>query len=63
MRLVFRGLSIVFVQAFFLAIIVSAQLGNSGSIEGIVKDPGGRSRRRAGPFSVSIALLNSTRYS
>ena len=41
MRLVFRGLSILFVQAFFLAIIVSAQLGNSGSIEGIVKDPSG----------------------
>jgi len=41
MRLIFRGLSILFVQAFFLAIIVSAQLGNSGSIEGIVKDPSG----------------------
>jgi hypothetical protein len=41
MRLVFRGLSILFTQMAMLAIITSAQLGNSGSIEGVVKDPSG----------------------
>jgi len=41
MRLVVRGLSILFTQMTLLVIIASAQLGNSGSIEGVVKDPSG----------------------
>ncbi len=41
MRLAVRGLSIFFMQMALLVIIASAQLGNSGSIEGVVKDPSG----------------------
>jgi hypothetical protein len=41
MRFAIRGLSILFTQMALLAIIASAQLGNSGSIEGVVKDPSG----------------------
>jgi hypothetical protein len=41
MRFVVRGLIILFTQMALLAIIASAQLGNSGSIEGVVKDPSG----------------------
>jgi len=41
MRLVVRSLAILFWQLALLVIIASAQLGNSGSIEGTVKDPSG----------------------
>ena len=41
MRLAVRGLSIFFMQLALLVIVASAQLGNSGSIEGVVKDPSG----------------------
>ncbi|HET7108011.1 MAG TPA: TonB-dependent receptor [Candidatus Acidoferrum sp.] len=41
MRLGFRGPFILLVQAFVLVFITYAQLGNSGSIEGVVKDPSG----------------------
>jgi hypothetical protein len=41
MRLAVRGLSIFFMQMALLVIVTSAQLGNSGSIEGVVKDPSG----------------------
>jgi hypothetical protein len=41
MRLAVRGLSILFTQMALLVIIASAQLGNSGSIDGVVKDPSG----------------------
>jgi len=41
MRLVVRGLSLFFTQMALLVMIASAQLGNSGSIEGTVKDPSG----------------------
>ena len=41
MRLVFRGLFILLAQAILLVFTASAQLGNSGSIEGTVKDPSG----------------------
>jgi len=41
MRLAVRGLSIFFMQLALLVIDASAQLGNSGSIEGVVKDPSG----------------------
>jgi Carboxypeptidase regulatory-like domain len=41
MRFAVRGLALLFAQAVFLVFIVSAQLGNSGSIEGTVKDPSG----------------------
>ena len=41
MRLAVRGLTIVFTQLALLVMIASAQLGNSGSIDGVVKDPSG----------------------
>jgi hypothetical protein len=41
MRLVVRGLIILFTQLALLVMIASAQLGNSGSIEGVVRDPSG----------------------
>ncbi|HXC47917.1 MAG TPA: TonB-dependent receptor [Candidatus Sulfotelmatobacter sp.] len=41
MRLAVRGLSIFFMQMVLLVIVAGAQLGNSGSIEGVVKDPSG----------------------
>jgi len=41
MRLAVRGLTILFTQMALLVMIASAQLGNSGSIEGVVKDPSG----------------------
>jgi hypothetical protein len=41
MRLAVRGLTVLFTQMALLAMIASAQLGNSGSIEGVVKDPSG----------------------
>jgi len=41
MRLVVRSLIILLTQAALLAFVASAQLGNSGSIEGVVKDPSG----------------------
>ena len=41
MRLAVRGLIVLFMQMALLAIVASAQLGNSGSIEGVVKDPSG----------------------
>jgi Carboxypeptidase regulatory-like domain len=41
MRLAVRGLIILFAQMALLAVITCAQLGNSGSIEGAVKDPSG----------------------
>jgi hypothetical protein len=41
MRMAVRGLSILFTQMALLVMIASAQLGNSGSIEGVVKDPSG----------------------
>ena len=39
MRLVVRSSFLAILQVFFLAMTASAQLGNSGSIEGTVKDP------------------------
>src|SRR5215470_13257002 len=41
MRLAIRSLFLAFVQVFLLAVAASAQLGNSGSIEGTVTDPSG----------------------
>ena len=41
MRLAIRSLFLAFVQVFLLAVVASAQLGNSGSIEGTVTDPSG----------------------
>jgi hypothetical protein len=41
MHLMSRSLFILLLQAVFLVYAASAQLGNSGSIEGVVKDPSG----------------------
>jgi Carboxypeptidase regulatory-like domain len=41
MRLAVRGLISLFMQMALLVTLASAQLGNSGSIEGVVKDPSG----------------------
>src|SRR5262249_14701567 len=41
MKFAARGVFFVFLQVFLLAVMASAQLGNSGSIEGTVKDPSG----------------------
>lgn len=41
MKLAVRSLFLIFVQVFLLAIMTSAQAGNSGSIEGTVADPSG----------------------
>ena len=41
MRLVFRSLFILLAQVVLFAVVANAQLGNSGSIEGVVKDPSG----------------------
>jgi hypothetical protein len=41
MRFVIRGLFLVLGQVFVFALLAGAQLGNSGSIEGTVKDPSG----------------------
>ncbi len=41
MRLIVRGLFLFCAEMLVLAMIASAQLGNSGSIEGTVKDPSG----------------------
>jgi hypothetical protein len=41
MRFAFRGLIVLAVQVVLFVVCVSAQMGNSGSIEGVVKDPSG----------------------
>jgi Carboxypeptidase regulatory-like domain len=41
MHFAFRGLFVFTVQAILFVVCVSAQMGNSGSIEGMVKDPSG----------------------
>lgn len=41
MRSGFRGLSLFVFQFFIVVLAASAQVGNSGSIEGTVKDPSG----------------------
>jgi len=41
MRLAVRSVTILFTQMALLVMIASAQLGNSGSMEGVVKDPSG----------------------
>ena len=41
MRIVFRSFVVLVTQLALLAFVASAQLGNSGSIEGVVKDPSG----------------------
>ena len=41
MRFAFRGLVVLSIHYFLLVVCVFAQMGNSGSIEGVVKDPSG----------------------
>jgi hypothetical protein len=41
MRFAFRGLVVLSIHYFLLVVCVLAQMGNSGSIEGVVKDPSG----------------------
>ena len=41
MRFVFRGTALVVLSFIVVVVSASAQLGNSGSIEGVVKDPSG----------------------
>jgi hypothetical protein len=41
MRYGFRGISVIAIHLFIFVLVASAQLGNSGSIEGVVKDPSG----------------------
>ncbi|HEY1469191.1 MAG TPA: TonB-dependent receptor [Candidatus Acidoferrum sp.] len=41
MRFVFRGSAFVILSLILFVVAASAQLGNSGSIEGVVKDPSG----------------------
>jgi hypothetical protein len=53
MRLVFRSLFILLTQSLLLVFSASAQLGNSGSIEGVVKDPSG-----AAVVNASVEISN-----
>jgi Carboxypeptidase regulatory-like domain len=53
MRLVFRSTAILFMQLVLLVCLASAQLGNSGSIDGVVKDPSG-----AAVVSASVEISN-----
>src|SRR5579862_3936517 len=41
MRIVIRGLFLLLGQMFAFALLAGAQLGNSGSLQGVVKDPSG----------------------
>ena len=41
MRFVIRGLFLLLGQVFVFALLAGAQLGNSGSLQGVVKDPSG----------------------
>ncbi|MGB8323593.1 MAG: TonB-dependent receptor, partial [Candidatus Acidiferrum sp.] len=56
MQFSFRGLAVVVLHLFIFGMVAAAQVGNSGSIEGMVKDPSGAAVSKA---AVSITNVVS----